>query len=281
MHATTPAVVLLAACSARAQEVIVPNASANLEGSTRNSYPFSALAPASQRVQQVYAASQFSAITGTGRINELRFRPDGQFTFPAWSNDIIVQIRMSTTAAAPDALNLTFANNIGLDETLVYSGPATISTAQTGPSPTPQAFDVVLTLQTPFAYNPANGNLLVDVIREGFTLSVPRYLDAEAIIGDAVSRVYTSPTSSSTALFGSGDSTGLITKFIFQSTGGCYPNCDNSTATPVLNVQDFTCFLQRYAAGDSYANCDNSTAAPTLNVQDFTCFLQRYAAGCP
>jgi hypothetical protein len=63
--------------------------------------------------------------------------------------------------------------------------------------------------------------------------------------------------------------------------GGCYPNCDNSTTSPVLNVQDFTCFLQRYAAGDTYANCDNSTTAPTLNVQDFTCFLQSYAAGCP
>jgi hypothetical protein len=63
--------------------------------------------------------------------------------------------------------------------------------------------------------------------------------------------------------------------------GGCYGNCDNSTTPPVLNVADFTCFLQRYAAGDSYANCDNSTTPPVLNVADFTCFLQRYAAGCP
>jgi uncharacterized membrane protein len=60
----------------------------------------------------------------------------------------------------------------------------------------------------------------------------------------------------------------------------CYPNCDASTTAPVLNVQDFTCFLQRYAAGNTYANCDSSTTAPALNVQDFTCFLQRYAAGC-
>jgi hypothetical protein len=61
----------------------------------------------------------------------------------------------------------------------------------------------------------------------------------------------------------------------------CYANCDDSVLPPVLNVQDFTCFLQRYASGDSYANCDNSTTAPVLNVQDFTCFLQAYAAGCP
>jgi hypothetical protein len=61
----------------------------------------------------------------------------------------------------------------------------------------------------------------------------------------------------------------------------CYANCDGSTAAPVLNVADFTCFLQRYANGDPYANCDGSATAPVLNVADFTCFLQRYANGCP
>jgi outer membrane protein assembly factor BamB len=63
--------------------------------------------------------------------------------------------------------------------------------------------------------------------------------------------------------------------------GACYANCDQSTIEPVLNVADFTCFLQRFAGGESYANCDQSTTAPVLNVADFTCFLQRFAAGCP
>jgi hypothetical protein len=63
--------------------------------------------------------------------------------------------------------------------------------------------------------------------------------------------------------------------------GTCYANCDGSTATPILNVGDFTCFLQRFAAGESYANCDNSGVPPVLNVGDFTCFLQSYAFGCP
>jgi hypothetical protein len=30
-----------------------------------------------------------------------------------------------------------------------------------------------------------------------------------------------------------------------------------------------------------YANCDGSTAEPALNVLDFNCFLNRFAAGCP
>jgi hypothetical protein len=66
-----------------------------------------------------------------------------------------------------------------------------------------------------------------------------------------------------------------------QTPLACYANCDSSTAVPILNVADFTCFLQRYAAGEPYANCDNSTTPPVLNVADFTCYLQRYAAGCP
>jgi hypothetical protein len=48
----------------------------------------------------------------------------------------------------------------------------------------------------------------------------------------------------------------------------------------VLNVLDFTCFLQRFAAGDAYANCDGSVQPPVINVADFSCFLAKYATGC-
>ncbi len=60
----------------------------------------------------------------------------------------------------------------------------------------------------------------------------------------------------------------------------CYPNCDGSTGVPALNVLDFGCFLNRFAAGDTYANCDGSTTPPVLNVLDFSCFLNSFAAGC-
>jgi hypothetical protein len=65
-----------------------------------------------------------------------------------------------------------------------------------------------------------------------------------------------------------------------QAASVCYANCDGSTTSPVLNVLDFACFLNRFAAGDSYANCDGSTTAPVLNVLDFACFLNAFAAGC-
>ncbi|MEX2218287.1 MAG: reprolysin-like metallopeptidase, partial [Phycisphaerales bacterium] len=72
--------------------------------------------------------------------------------------------------------------------------------------------------------------------------------------------------------FTSATGTGTLTLSCPQA---CYPNCDESTTAPVLNVADFGCFLTRYAAGEAYANCDGSTTAPVLNVADFGCFLTR------
>ncbi|MFN0131747.1 MAG: GC-type dockerin domain-anchored protein [Phycisphaerales bacterium] len=61
----------------------------------------------------------------------------------------------------------------------------------------------------------------------------------------------------------------------------CYANCDGSSVAPVLNVADFVCFVNKFAAGDAYANCDGSTTPPALNIADFVCFLNSFAAGCP
>jgi hypothetical protein len=42
----------------------------------------------------------------------------------------------------------------------------------------------------------------------------------------------------------------------------CYANCDGSATPAVLDINDFVCFLDRFAAGDAYANCDGSTTPP-------------------
>lgn len=70
----------------------------------------------------------------------------------------------------------------------------------------------------------------------------------------------------------------------------CYANCDLSTNPPILNVDDFICFINAFAEGLSlppeeqiphYANCDHSTLIPVLSVDDFTCFINAFATGCP
>jgi hypothetical protein len=76
------------------------------------------------------------------------------------------------------------------------------------------------------------------------------------------------------------NTSGHFQPFISQLYCSCYANCDNSTTPPILNANDFACFLNAYAAGDPYANCDGSTVPPTLTANDFQCFLNSYAAGC-
>jgi hypothetical protein len=270
-------------------EIVVPNSLANVGGSNNNNYPFNN-SFASQRYQQVYAASEFSMISGPHDLVEIRLRPNQTSSFTPWTSQITLDMRFSTTSRAPDQLSLNFDENVGLDETVVYSGQATLSTNQTGPSAGGAAmeFDIIITLQNPFPYDPAMGHLLMEVRREGATTG--RALDAHTATGDGVSRLFTGSTGNSSSPSGSVSSLGLVTMFVFQPAGPvCYANCDGSTVEPLLNVDDFTCFINEYASAQSlpheqqvthYANCDSSTVAPALNVDDFTCFINRFAQGC-
>ncbi len=99
------------------------------------------------------------------------------------------------------------------------------------------------------------------------------------------------------AVYDDGSGPGLYIGGSFTTAGGipanrivryglpqCPANCDgsrNASLCPTLSVNDFLCFLDRFAAGDQRANCDASTLAPTLNVLDFICFLNAFASGCP
>ena len=65
-----------------------------------------------------------------------------------------------------------------------------------------------------------------------------------------------------------------------ESAIDCYANCDGSSLPPILNVNDFQCFLNVFAAQNIRANCDSSTQPPVLNINDFQCFLNAYAVGC-
>jgi hypothetical protein len=57
------------------------------------------------------------------------------------------------------------------------------------------------------------------------------------------------------------------------------PTAISLVVPPVLNVNDFTCFINLVAAGHPYGNCDGSAnTVPTVN--DFQCFMNKFAAGC-
>jgi PEP-CTERM motif-containing protein len=197
--------------------LVVPNSLGTAEGNTNNGYPFSIgdFGLTSQRYQQVYAASDFPESLV---ITAISFRPDAFFGNPFTSTTLpSIQINLSTTSAAPDALSTTFADNVGLnDETIVFErGPLTLSSSDTGPIGGPKDFDITIVLTSAFFYNPSLGNLLLDV--RNFAGGTTTQFDAHDAFGDPLSRGFTVSGNvlSDTADFV--ESGGLVTMFSTQA----------------------------------------------------------------
>jgi len=189
---------------ATADTIVVPNSLASVEGNSNNDIPFYL----SMRYQEVFGASQFP---GPGLITQIAFRPDGTYGLPFTRTLANVQIDLSTTSEGPDGLSNTFANNVGADDTVVHTGALALSSADTGPSGGPKAFDIVITLQTPFFYDPAAGNLLLDV--RNFSGGTMNILDAEYTSGDSISRVWSYDVTAAMGADDSPDSLGLVAQF--------------------------------------------------------------------
>jgi opacity protein-like surface antigen len=136
-----------------AQQVVIPNANANQAGPSNNAFPWN---QGDMRYQQVYAADQFGGVSGL--ILNFKYRVDEQWGYAFTSNPITSEIRFSTTQAGPNNLSDVFAQNIGPDETLVWSGPITLQSAGNW-----QVFDINVDVNDVYSYNPAAGNLLIDI----------------------------------------------------------------------------------------------------------------------
>jgi hypothetical protein len=144
----------------------------------------------------VYGASQFPT-GGPLRISELRMRPSAVVGNAFTSTIPDLQIRMSTTAAQANNLSATFASNVGPNETVVFDGPITLSSRFVGPAGGPKEFDIIIPLATPFTYNPAAGNLLVEV-RHASATGVAN-VDAGGALNDDCSRAYAFTATATTA----------------------------------------------------------------------------------
>jgi MYXO-CTERM domain-containing protein len=201
---------------ANATSIVAPNGDATTEGNSNNVSPFSAGwfgTNPTARYQQVYNSNQFAAAGSTMDIGAIAFR-FASIVAAQTETDVFpdVQIDLSTTAAAADGLSATFANNVGANNTVVYSGPLTLVGTPLGDSPNP--FNLVINLQKPFIYTPAQGNLLLDISIDGagsFPLSA---LDADFTAGDGTSRVWTPFNGSVNSSTGNVDTLGLVTEFL-------------------------------------------------------------------
>jgi hypothetical protein len=184
---------------------VIPVGSTFQDANSSTDRPFSF---SSSRFQQVYRANNFVSPGQYGGVLVARmgFRLDATNGTLINNETATLEVRMSTTSRAPDSLSPVYADNIGLDNTLVFSG-----TIQWAANPSPgggaQAFELPIFLQQEFLYRPALGNLLVDITVS--TSTIRAQLDAWQQSPDPVSVVYGSSASGSGTL----STIGLVTRF--------------------------------------------------------------------
>jgi hypothetical protein len=122
-----------------------------------------------------------------------------------------LRIYASTTTQSVAGLSRTFADNIGPDHTLVFSGPLTLLTANLpGPGNTRQ-FDIAFSFTTPFRYDPRAGNLLIEF--QTFSVSGVQ-VQRDLVSGDPSVNVVAAP--SPTATTGNVAGYGLVAQLTFQ-----------------------------------------------------------------
>ena len=190
---------------ALADFVFSPN-TANPIGSSSGPFLFTQGNGPSVREQQVYAASSFLSLsTVPVSITELSFAQIPGF--PLDVNLSSIDIRLSTTQRAPDGLSSIFAQNVGADEAIAYSGSLHFYIG------TAEQYGVHVQLQQPFLYTPQTGNLLLDVRNFQTLPGLPFMvggLYANIVTGDPVSLVSALNVN---ATGGSPGTAGLLTRF--------------------------------------------------------------------
>ncbi len=170
-----------------------------------NAFPFSGnyqVQFGSTEYQQVYNGTEFGS--GVFAINSVTF-------FNGYLNSTLADgsytLSISTTSAAVNGLSTNMASNIGADNATFFNGalPTTLDAGA----------PLTFTLATPFDYNPANGNLLLDMQIKGVTNdSVAIFSAQDGDFGNLSSRMVNGNADP-------GVSFGLVTQFTF--TGAAVP----------------------------------------------------------
>lgn len=139
------------------------------------------------RLLEVYSESELPSHPIL--IRELRFRPDSQLNAYAGTQTISrIVVTMSTAFFSPGQISANFASNRSSDQSTVYDGPWTLSTAYLGPPQGPKNSDIRLILQKPFLYKPGLGGLLIDYQNFG-SLSVRFHHDAASGLSAPPTRI--------------------------------------------------------------------------------------------
>ena len=140
---------------------VVPSGQANVETGSQNAFPFhlSATVPptSSLRYQQIYSHTDFAS---GGIIGAIRLRRgSAQDTFTSTPIDVKISLGYAATTVA--TASRVFSDNIGAGfVTVLDTSSLIISSSGSG---TPRPFDIVIDVNNVFTYNPALGDLLMDI----------------------------------------------------------------------------------------------------------------------
>jgi len=196
---------------------VVPAAYTSVEGNSDNSVPFGSgdFCTDGIRYQQLYKGSE----VGGPNIGSMAFRLNGSNAEVGTVNYGGVTVTLSSTLATYATMSTTFADNIGPDATVVYSGDLSVDPSAGG---SPNAFDFTINFDTPFAFDGTHANLLVDITIEDCYQGTTFFLDASD--GDnAVVRNYASDKDDTEGEIDTiGENRrffGLVTQFYIYSEG--------------------------------------------------------------
>jgi hypothetical protein len=237
-------------------------------------------------MHQVYASTLFGDLTGNQplTVEQIAFAPTGTGTF---TGSLVIRLGYTNAipGAGPASGGLQVPDIGGGGSPNAIGAMHDFYNAHTVFTPSnldPNDFHFILP-GSHFEYDPSQGNLLLEWyitdLSGGIAIS-------NAPGGPQASRAYHRHNGTTQTL----TAQATRTEFVFRTGPLCYANCDNSTTEPVLNVEDFVCFINEFAQGivlptaqqiTHYANCDNSTTEPVLNVEDFICFINEFSQGCP
>ena len=196
----------------------VPSGYVHLQPPGASFFPFSQFYFSPVHYQQVFDASAFQQLPKGGAfLISLSDHSHCADTDAFYASNVVM--RLSTTAAKPDKLSLKFLENIGLDETVVLDSKVLVVQAGGGRCDTPLPNRVNwYSITTPFFYNPADGNLLLDwqlTSTEkplGFNDQVRRRAGV-TVLGDEISGVADLSLTSTTASIAV--TAGVVYQFVF------------------------------------------------------------------
>ena len=161
---------------AEAQSTLVnPAANTTMEGNSRIAFPFSGTG--AMHYQQILS------LKGTqGLIRQVAFRRDNDVIVSSGDYTAFAVTLDLTLATSPNpavAMSATFANNLGNDAKMVYSGTLNWP-AQKKVPPGPTAFAYTIPLAAPYFIFLGTGDLCLDIMKQSSTNSQTTYFGMDA-----------------------------------------------------------------------------------------------------